>query len=55
MKEKILKFIKENVLEIILCLGLFFIILPSMIIKIEFGLYVLGLILVALSIYLTRR
>ena len=55
MKKKKPNFIEDNVLEIILILGLFFIILASLIFNFILGLYVLGLILVALSLYLARK
>lgn len=53
-KFNLISFLKENVLEIILILGLFFIVLASMLINQILGLYVLGIVLVATSLYIAR-
>jgi len=54
-KFNLISFLKDNVLEIILILGLFFIVLASMLINQILGLYVLGIVLVATSLYVARR
>jgi hypothetical protein len=54
-ENKLFKFIKSNALEIILILGLFCIVLASAIINQILGLYVLGIVLVATSLYVARR
>lgn len=54
-KFNLISFLKDNVLEIILILGLFFIVLASMLINQILGLYVLGIVLVATSLYIARR
>lgn len=53
-KFNLISFLKDNVLEIILILGLFFIVLASMLINQILGLYVLGIVLVATSLYIAR-
>ncbi len=53
--DKLYDFIRNNILEMIQLVGLFFIILASMIINYILGLYILGIILVLLSLYIARR
>ena len=53
-KFNLISFLKDNVLEIILILGLFFFVLASMLINQILGLYVLGIVLVATSLYIAR-
>lgn len=54
-KLNLISFLKGNALEITLIIGLFFIVLASVLINQILGLYVLGVVLVTFSLYVARR